>query len=216
MSKEVRHEEVVIMVPTYNEEGAIESTIINLQNIFTQISSHTMRILVFDSSSTDRTQDIVRNLQKQFNNIHLLTEPEKSGLGSAYVKAMKFAMHELKATVVFQFDADGSHQPKHIPEMLTLMESGPDVVIGSRYVPGGSIPEAWAYYRKCISKVGNQIARLFLTRKYHDYTTGFRAIKVAALRKVNLDGLLSKNYAHLMNLLWELHKTGAIIAESPH
>jgi len=174
-----------------------------------------MNILVFDSASTDKTQTIVKNLQQQYPNLYFNCEPKKTGLGSAYVQAMQYAMNELKAEFVFEFDADGSHQPKYIPEMLKLFEKGADVVIGSRYTKGGSIPKDWGFHRKLLSCGGNIVARLFLTWRYKDFTSGFRATRTEYLKKLDLNKLLSKGYAYKIHLFWALHKAGAKIAEYP-
>lgn len=206
--------QVVIIIPTFNEQDSIEKTILDLENVILQINSHTISILVFDSSSTDNTQKIVKQLQNEFENIFLMTEPKKSGLGSAYVKAMTYVMNEINPDIIFQFDADGSHQPKYIPAMLELLNKEADVVVGSRYVSGGSIPSNWAFHRKLLSRAGNLIIRLFLTKKYSDYTTGFRGLYVKTLRQISLNAL-SNNYTFLLNQIWSLHKAGAKIKEYP-
>ena len=105
--------------------------------------------------SDDRTEDVHVQLydfeiQKQYSNIHLLVEAEKTGLGGAYIKAMQYCSTNLGADIVFEFDSDGSHQPTYIPEMLAHFHQGADVVMGSRYVPGGSIPRNWAWNRKLL------------------------------------------------------------------
>ena len=206
---------VVIIIPTYNEADCIESTLLGLQREFAHIPQHDMHVLIFDSSSSDDTQPTIKRLQQQYPNIHLATEPEKSGLGSAYIKAMHYAIEEMRADVVFEFDADGSHQPKYLPGMIKMLDEGADVVVGSRYVEGGETDVGWPWHRKMISQVGNIIARTFLTRKYKDMTSGFRGTKVEALKRVDIDKLLSKNYAYKIHLFWALHKTGAKIAEFP-
>jgi dolichol-phosphate mannosyltransferase len=206
---------VVIIIPTYNEEGHIRETLKLLEHEISHIEKHTFDMLVFDSNSSDKTIPYVKSLQADFKNIHLLVEEKKSGLGGAYIKAMRYVMENLDADVVFEFDADGSHQPKYIPKMMLLLEQGADVVIGSRYVAGGKIDANWAWNRRMISLMGNGIARLFLTRKFHDITSGFRATKVNILKTVSLENLLSKNYAYKIHLLWELHLRTAAIVEVP-
>ncbi len=206
---------IVIIIPTYNEADCIEQTLRDLQQVFTHIPQHDMHILIFDSSSTDETQPIIKRLSQQWPNLHMATEPEKSGLGSAYVKAMHHAMEEMHADIVFEFDADGSHQPKYLPKMIQTLDEGADVVVGSRYVKGGSADVDWPWYRRLISQGGNIVARLLLTSRYKDLTTGFRGTKVSALKKVNIDKLLSKNYAYKIHLFWALHKAGAKVAEYP-
>ena len=189
-------DQVIIIIPTYNEAQALSNT---LQQVFKEINNITsfkVGVLIFDSNSTDNTIDVVKNLQKDHANLFLEQEPQKTGLGSAYVQAMEFAMTKLKADVVFEFDADGSHQPKYIPQMLDKIKQGADVVVGSRYVQGGCIPKDWGWHRKLLSGLGNIVARCVLTHKYKDLTTGFRATKTSFLRKINLKALLSKHYAY--------------------
>ena len=106
----------------------------SLQRVFTHIPQHDMHILIFDSSSTDDTQPIIKRLEQQWPNLHMATEAEKSGLGSAYIKAMHHAIEGMHADIVFEFDADGSHQPKFLPPMIKCLDEGADVVVGSRYV----------------------------------------------------------------------------------
>ncbi len=210
---------VVIIIPTYNEEGHIEQTILLLQKIITQVNQpvtqHEFILLIYDSASTDATAAIVRRLQTQYSTILLLTEAKKSGLGSAYINAMQYANTELNADCVFEFDADGSHQPQHIPTMLAALDAGADVVMGSRYVSGGKVDADWAWHRHLISRAGNVIARFFLTSRYKDLTTGFRATRVSMLKKISLDKLISKNYAYKLHLFWELYRAGAHIVEVP-
>jgi len=208
---------VVIIIPTYNEKANIANTIDGLEKEFKKIpSQHQMKILVIDDSSPDGTADIVKAKAKQYDNIKLLPNKEKKGLGAAYIKAMKHAMAEMKADVVFEYDADGSHQPKYIPGMVATLAKKADVVVGSRYVPGGSMPADWGIHRKLISYLGNFIARSVLwTWQYKDMTSGFRGSKTKFLKKIDLDNLLSKQFAYKIHLYYALHKLGAKIAEYP-
>lgn len=206
---------VVIIIPTYNERDVIAKTIDDLQYEFKKINDHEMNILIFDSQSPDGTIDIVKQKQQQFDNLHLETEPKKSGLGGAYIKAMQYAIQSLKADIVFEFDADGSHQPHHIPTMLQALSKGADVVVGSRFVDGGSIPKDWGLSRKLLSTLGNWLSRLVLSNQYKDYTSGFRATRTSFLKKIDLNALLSKGYAYKIHLFWELHLAGANIVECP-
>ena len=210
-------ENVTIIIPTYNEKYAIADTINALFSVFREIDPEQFKlnILIFDSHSPDGTADVVRDLQKAHNNLFLLTEEHKTGLGSAYTKAMQYAMHTLKADILFEFDADGSHQPKYIPGMLQALKQDADVVVGSRFIKYGSIPNDWSWDRKFLSYFGNYIARVLLTWRYKDFTSGFRGTRVKFLKHINLDKLLSKNYAYKMHLLWELHCLKANIIEFP-
>lgn len=204
---------VVIIIPTYNESLVIEETI---HQVFKATSSSAINfhVLVFDSCSTDNTQDIVSRLQKHYPQLHLLTEPKKTGLGSAYLQAMRYALTHLGANIIVEFDADLSHQPHYLLSMIEKMHDH-DVVVGSRYIKGGSIPRNWSWHRKLLSKLGNIVARIALTPKYKDFTSGFRAIHYLALNKALPERFISNNYAYKLELLWALHKTKAKIAEYP-
>ncbi len=206
---------VVIIIPTYNEEGHIGETLKLLQYEISQIKNHNFDILVFDSCSPDQTIPFVKSLQIKYKNLHLIVEDKKSGLGGAYIQAMRYVIEHFDADVIFEFDADGSHQPKYIALMMDAIEKGADVVMGSRYVPGGKIEANWAWNRRMISRIGNYVARLFLTRKFYDLTSGFRATKVSLLKEIPLENLLSKNYAYKIHLFWELHQRTHAIVEVP-
>jgi len=172
-------EKVIIVIPTYNESQTIAQTIIELEKVFNSIDAvqYEMHILIYDSNSPDHTAQIVEQSQQQYKNLHLAMEKQKSGLGSAYAKAITHAINKLNADIVFEFDADGSHQPKYLPAMLDEFSKGADVVVGSRYVKGGKMPSDWSIDRKILSWGGNLISRLFLTWKYKDFTSGFRGTR---------------------------------------
>lgn len=210
----MRVQKVVIIIPTYNEAEIIEKTISEIfQATATNVDMH-INLLVFDSGSTDTTQDVIAKLQALNKCLYLQTEEKKSGLGSAYLSAMRYALDVMQADIVVEFDADLSHQPKYLPFLLEKMK-GYDVAIGSRYVPGGSVPADWGWQRKLLSKLGNYTARLMLTWQYKDFTSGFRATRRLALMKVLPAKFLSANYAYKLELLWLLHKNHAKIVEYP-
>lgn len=204
---------VVIIIPTYNESLVIEETI---HQVFKATASSTtnVHVLIFDSCSTDNTQDLVSKLQETYPQLHLKTEPQKTGLGSAYLQAMRYALTHLGADIIIEFDADLSHQPHYLLPIIEKMQDH-DVVVGSRYIKGGSIPQNWGWHRKLLSKLGNIVARLILTSKYKDFTSGFRATHYAALNKALPEQFISNHYAYKLELLWALHKTKAKIAEYP-
>ncbi|AAU27488.1 TPA: glycosyltransferase family 2 protein [Legionella pneumophila] len=207
-------EKVVIIIPTYNEEDNISNTIDLILKETYSLADYQVDILVFDSHSTDSTAHIVRELTYTSQRIHFAQEPQKTGLGSAYLQAMRIAIDELNADVVFEFDADGSHQPCYIAPMLELLKQH-DVVVGSRYISGGRIPSNWAFHRKLLSVGGNWVARMLLTGKYKDLTSGLRAIRTNLLKKLLPSNFLSNNYAYKLELYWLLHKAKARIVEFP-
>ncbi|RUR18361.1 glycosyltransferase family 2 protein [Legionella sp. km535] len=207
-------EKVVIIIPTYNEAAVIAETIHQVFDYVEPLKSHDIHVLIFDSASKDSTQLIVQNLQNTYSKLHLKSESTKSGLGSAYLQAMNYALTALDADIIFEFDADLSHQPKYIIGMLELIKNC-DCVVGSRYIKGGSIPKNWALHRKLFSIFGNYIARSVLTHKYKDFTSGFRATRRHILQKVLPKSFLSNQYAYKLQLLWLLHKNNAKICEYP-
>ncbi|MDP3561349.1 MAG: polyprenol monophosphomannose synthase [Legionellaceae bacterium] len=207
-------EKVVVIIPTYNEAEVIEDTIAAISKIREAITDFDIHVLVFDSASVDKTQTLVLHLQQTYSWLHLQTEPQKSGLGSAYMQAMHYALNSLSADIVIEFDADLSHQPKYIAPMLERAKTH-DVVLGSRYVPDGQIPNDWGWQRKFISVLGNYIARFILTSKYKDFTSGFRITRRAVLQQALDEQFLSNHYAYKLQLLWLLHKQHAKICEYP-
>jgi len=210
----MKTEKVVIIIPTYNEALAIEETLLQVFQATQNIQGKDVHVLVFDSSSTDNTQDIILNMQATHPALHLKTEPKKSGLGSAYLQAMGYALTSLAADIIIEFDADLSHQPKHIAPILEKIDHY-DVVLGSRYVRGGHIPDDWGWHRKVLSVLGNYIARFILTPKYKDFTTGFRATRREALIKALPEKFISSQFAYKLELLWLLHKNKSKISEYP-
>lgn len=207
---------IVIAIPTYNEKENIAKTIDNLELIFLQITAHEMKILVIDDNSPDGTAEIVKQKSRQYPNVVLLPNKEKKGLGAAYIKAFKYAMEKMSAEAIFEYDADGSHKPEYIPGMVGALDKGADVVVGSRYVPGGSMPADWGFNRKLISYFGNFIARFVLfTPQYKDMTSGFRVTRTSFLKQIDLNGLLSKQFAYKIHLYYALHCLKAKIVEFP-
>ena len=207
-------EKVVIIIPTYNEADVIEETLAAVFSATQSIQNSDVHVLVFDSASTDDTQKIITNLAANNDHLHLQTELQKSGLGSAYMQAMHYALDKLSADIVFEFDADLSHDPKYIAPMLDKIKTC-DVVVGSRYVAGGSIPADWGWHRKLMSVMGNWISRAVLTPVYKDFTSGFRATRRDMLKKSLPERFLSNQYAYKIHLLWVLHKNKAKICEYP-
>ncbi|HBO10464.1 TPA: glycosyltransferase family 2 protein, partial [Candidatus Collierbacteria bacterium] len=167
---------VVIIIPTYNEAGNVKAVTQALHKIFKQLKSYSCQILFVDDNSPDGTSKIVSSLARRHPFVHLLLNKRKGGLGHAYKKGMLYALDRMKADIIFEFDADLSHDPTKIPAMLVKLEQGADLVLGSRYIPGGSIPEHWGFHRKFLSVGGNLFIQfIMLNRAIRDWTTGYRA-----------------------------------------
>ena len=146
----------VIVVPTYNESDNIKNFLQKLMQVRNKIKKWKLEVLVVDDNSPDKTWKIVQEEIKKKSWIHLIKRDKKVGLGAAYLAGMENAFNERKADVVLTMDADLSHNPLYIPKFLEKIEKGSDLVIGSRYVIGGSIPQEWALHRKIYSILGNK------------------------------------------------------------
>lgn len=175
----------IIIVPTYNERENVKKLVPILLGIFKKIKNYEMGVLFVDDTSPDKTYKVVKDFQKKHQQVHLLVNRKKAGLGGAYLKGMRYAFKKLEADVIFEFDADLSHDPEKIPDFLQAIDDGADFVLGSRYIKGGSIPENWGWHRKFLSVVGNWIIMFVLGNfKIRDWTTGYRAITKDVYKKV--------------------------------
>lgn len=206
----------VIIIPTYNEKGNIE-TIIGIleEEIFPRIKDHEMHILVADDSSPDGTADIVKELMKKWKNIEI-NIGQKQGLGAAYIRGMTYAIEKMDADVVFEMDADLFHDPNKIPDFLAKIDEGYDFVVGTRYSHGGSIPPDWGIHRKIMSVWGNIFIKLLFGRKgIDDWTGGYRAIKKEVFLKEREKLKQFTGYTFQVGFLYNAVKDGYKVAEVP-
>ena len=171
-------------------------------------------VLVVDDSSPDGTAEIVRDAAAQDPRIHLLSG-EKQGLGSAYTRGFEYVLEHFDVDVVVQMDADFSHAPTDVPRLIEALTDA-DVVIGSRYVPGGSVDERWGVWRRLLSRFGNLFAR-YVAGIYQvgDCTAGFKAIRVKALQQAFPLRFRVQGYVFQVALLHALMISGARIKELP-
>lgn len=208
----------VVIIPTYNESGNINATIMALLDVFKKVKNWQMQLLVVDDNSPDKTYEIVQDLQKKYSQVKLLINKKKCGLGGAYLKGMDYAFNKLSADVVFEFDADLSHDPKKIPQFIEKIDRGNDLVLGSRYIKGGSIPQNWGLHRKFLSKVGNLfINTIMLDFSIRDWTTGYRAIRKEVYQSIHqeLENDLFSGYTFQIGFLHKTLRKGFKIAEVP-
>lgn len=175
---------IFIVPAAYNERENIEEFITILEEeVFPLIKKHDMHILIADDNSPDGTGDVVRDLMKKYKNLGI-NQGEKKGLGAAYVRAMGYAIEQEGADVVISIDTDLQHDPRSIPKFIQKIEDGYDVVIGTRYSGGGSMPAKWPFQRKLFSVTANLLMRAITGRfKVHDWTGGYRAIQKSVFLK---------------------------------
>ena len=205
----------IVIIPTYNEKGNIERIIPIVEEVFKEVKNYEMGILIVDDSSPDGTGGIVKDLIKQYDNLHLLVG-QKNGLGAAYLRGMAYAVDELHADVMFEMDADFFHDPKKIPEFLKKIDEGNDFVIGTRYSHGGSIPANWGIHRKIMSIWGNLLIRTILMRfSIHDWTGGYRAIKKEVFLKEKEKLVAFSGYTFQVGSLLNAVQDGFKVAEVP-
>lgn len=209
----------IVIIPTYNEAEAITPTIEAVFEVLETVKTWETGILVVDDTSPDRTYEVVKKLQTRFPRLHLLINQTKAGLGGAYLKGMDYVFHTLKADVAFEFDADLSHDPTKIPSMLLKVEAGYDLVLGSRYVPGGGTPEDWGWHRTFLSTLGNLTTRIILGNlSVKDWTAGYRAITKKVYETISPE-MHSERFAGYTFQIGFLHKTvksGFKVAEVPY
>lgn len=203
-----------IVLPTYNEAGNILLLVPQLFEQARNIPSHELHVLVVDDNSPDGTADIVRGLQAQYPQLHLLLGA-KQGLGEAYKRGMAHALNTLDPQYILQMDADLQHSPVMLPLFVALGEFGFDLIIGSRFVVGGSTPN-FSLRRRAISRVGNAMLRyLGGLPAIQDCTSGYRLIRADILRRCDLKRLSTRGYSFQSSLLFELLRNGAKPLEVP-
>jgi dolichol-phosphate mannosyltransferase len=198
----------LVVVPTYNERGNIEQLVGDILG-----AAPSVDILIIDDHSPDGTGLIADDLQRRLPQVSVLHRQGKLGLGTAYLRGFAHAM-EHGYDFVFEMDADFSHDPKYLPDLLRAAADGADLVIGSRYIHGGGTPN-WSAARKFISGGGNTFARAVLRIPIHDCTSGYRCYRTAALATLHLDKVLSQGYAFQVELAYALWKGGFRVREVP-
>ena len=207
------HPRLVIVLPTYDERENIARLIPELFAL--QIPN--MQVLVVDDNSPDGTGALADELARHADyrgKVSALRRPRKEGLGPAYVAGFKQAL-VMGAQLVIGMDSDFSHQPQRIPALLQRIVDC-DIVIGSRYVPGGSVDSNWGIQRKALSYWANRIyAPLILNLPVHDATGGFRLFRREALIGIDLDRVRSNGYIFQVECLHVAHRLGYRLAEVP-
>ena len=198
----------VVVIPTYEEALNIEGILIRTRDALPQAD-----ILVVDDNSPDRTADLSEKVGAEIGGVHLLRRAGRGGLGRAYRAGWGWAL-ERDYEIVVSMDADGSHDPIELSVMTGLIEDGADLVMGSRYVPGGSVPN-WAWHRRLLSAWGNRYAGLMLGLPVRDATGGFRAYRADLLRRIDMSTVRANGYGFQIELVHRAVELGATVREVP-
>lgn len=199
---------VFLVIPTYNERDNIEPLLAAISSL----AVPAMRVLIVDDHSPDGTGAFADSLQERFSWLSVLHREKKDGLGSAYRAGFAYALDH-GAEFVMEMDADFSHPPEMVPQLLAAAQNA-DLVIGSRYARGGKI-QNWNYPRRMISRFGNWYARFVLRVPVHDMTAGFKCFRASALRSINALSSASLGYHFQIELTYLAVRKGLRVQELP-
>lgn len=200
---------ILLIIATYNE---VDNIIPLLSEVFTVLP--TIDVVVVDDNSPDKTYLAVENLikTKYPNNLYLIKRAGKLGLGTAYIEAFNWGLNK-GYEIIMHMDADFSHNPKYLPQMLEEIKSF-DLVLGSRYVPGGGVVN-WGLIRKFISYGGSVYSRLILGIKVRDLTGGFKCFRASTLRQIDINQLDSTGYSFQVETTYRTLAQGLKVKEIP-
>ena len=198
---------IVVLIPTYNERENLPLIVPRLRAAVPAAD-----ILVLDDSSPDGTGAVADQLAADDDQVRVLHRTSKAGLGAAYLAGFAWALDQ-GYDVLVEMDADGSHQPEQLPSLLLALADA-DVVLGSRWVPGGSVVN-WPLHRKALSRGGNVYVRVLLGMPIGDATGGFRAYRASALRLLDLQDVASLGYCFQVDLVWRALRAGLSVVEVP-
>ena len=198
---------VVVVIPTYNEAENIAWIVTRVRRVLPQAD-----VLVVDDGSPDGTGRIADELAAADPQVRVVHRSVKEGLGAAYRHVFRVA-RERGYDVIGEMDADGSHQPEQLPRLLAALEDA-DLVLGSRWVPGGSVVN-WPWARQALSRGGNLYTRLLLGIPVRDATGGFRLFRRTTLEKIDLSIVRSVGYCFQADLAWRTVEAGLRVREVP-
>jgi len=207
---------VLVVVPTYNEAQNIERIVGRIRAAVPSVD-----VLIVDDASPDGTGKLADRLAAEDAQVHVLHRDGKKGLGAAYITGFRWGL-ERDYDVFVEMDADGSHRPEELPRLLEALwghadaadTSGADLVLGSRWIPGGEVVN-WPASRKILSRGGNTYARIVLGLPLHDATGGFRAFRRKVLESIGLDDVASQGYCFQVDLAWRALQSGFRVVEVP-
>ncbi|MBI5037718.1 MAG: polyprenol monophosphomannose synthase [Candidatus Kerfeldbacteria bacterium] len=198
-----------IILPTYNEKENITGIVREIL----ALAIPELCVLVVDDNSPDGTGQIADELARHDQRISVLHRDAKEGLGKAYTAGFRWALRDPQIEHVFEMDADFSHQPKYIPNFLEAIQSA-DLVLGSRYIPGGGVAN-WNWSRRMISTTANMIIRRLLGMAVHDLTGGFKCFRRTVLERLDLDAVASRGYNFQIEVTYRAGQAGFRIQEIP-
>ncbi len=199
---------VLVVLPTYNEAENIDRVLRRIRAALEDAS-----VLVVDDGSPDGTADAAEVMGKELGNIEILRRGRKSGLGSAYRAGFRWGL-ERGFDACIEMDADLSHEPEALPGLVAALSDGCELAVGSRYVPGGVIPN-WAWHRRLLSRGGNVYASALLGLAVADSTSGFRAYSASLLRRIELDRIRADGYGFQIEMTYRARRAGATVVEVP-
>ena len=198
----------LVVLPTYQESANIADVLRRLRAAVPDAE-----VLVVDDNSPDGTADLAEAVGRELGAIDVLRRPGKAGLGSAYRAGFAVGMQR-GHDVLIEMDADLSHDPSALPGLLRAIDTGADLAIGSRYIPGGSIPH-WPFHRRALSRWGNRYAAAVLALDVHDATSGYRAYRADVLHKIDLDSVRADGYGFQIEMAYRVARLGGRVVEVP-
>ena len=198
----------LIVLPTYQEAANIALVLRRVRS-----AMPAAWVLVVDDGSPDGTADLAEAIGEEMGGIEVIRRRKKAGLGGAYRAGFAWGLeHEYE--VMVEMDADLSHDPADLPQLVRAIEHGADLAIGSRYVPGGSIP-SWPWHRRALSRYGNRYAAIVLGIDVADATSGFRAYRSDTLRAVDMARVVADGYGFQIEMAYRIAANGGTIVEVP-
>ncbi len=207
---------IIVLIPTYNEASNIEQVITAVERFAVQSPPNNLNLLIIDDDSPDGTAQQVNILQNKYDNITLISD-KKAGLGRAYIRGFRYALAHFNFDILIMMDADLSHDPKEIPELLNKLDQDFDYVIGSRYTNGSSHDNNWPFSRVLMSRCANLLARKLIGRAkdINDITSGFKAMNRTALEQIDIESISAKGYVFQVSLLYAFLQKDFKAAEVP-
>ena len=198
----------LVVLPTYQEADNIAEVLGRLRGAVPEAD-----VLVVDDASPDGTADVAKAVGHEMGGVDVLVRPGKAGLGSAYRAGFREGIAR-GYDVIVEMDSDLSHDPGALPSLLAALDDGADLAIGSRYIPGGSIPR-WSARRRALSRWGNRYAAFMLRLAVHDATSGFRAYRASALAAIDLDRVRADGYGFQIEMAHLVASGGGLVVERP-